>query len=336
MRDVLKAMAEELRAGRRCALCAILQTQGSAPRKAGTLMLVRKEGFAGTVGGGLPELHTLQRARELLPAGGNETLCLSSRPSEGDGIDASCGGSMTVGVYLADPARDAACAEAAWAAARDYAPGWLQLRMNAAGVPEALTFVSGTEEEAGTACLAGGPKLLPGEIRGMPLSGAVLSVPVTRAGRCVIFGGGHVGAAVSKLLVTLGWETLVIDDRPSLAVPERFLGAEVRCMPYTQAASLPLRRTDCVLVMTSGHESDFEAETAALDAGVFYIGSLGSHKKAAALRERLLGAGYTARQLSIVHTPIGLDIGAETPAEIAVSIAAELIAVRSGREGRKA
>ena len=89
---------------------------------------------------------------------------------------------------------------------------------------------------------------------------------------------------------------------------------------------------DYVVIMTRGHQADYEVLTQVLRSGAKYIGCIGSRRKLALCREKLLEAGFTAEEYARVHAPIGLAIGAETPAEIAVSVTAEMIAVRAGLE----
>ena len=121
------------------------------------------------------------------------------------------------------------------------------------------------------------------------------------------------------------------DDRPEFADPVRFPWAEAfLCCPFSALAEkIKVTPDDYVVIMTRGHQADYEVLTQTLRSGAKYIGCIGSKKKLAFCRDRLLAAGFTAEEYAGVHAPIGLAIGAETPEEIAVSVTAEMIAVRA-------
>jgi len=126
----------------------------------------------------------------------------------------------------------------------------------------------------------------------------------------------------------------VYDQREQAVSKERFPeAAELRCGSFPEALSRlpPLTDEDYVVIMTPGHQADYEVLSQALRTPAGYIGCIGSRKKVAAARERLLADGFTDREIGRVYAPIGLPIGGETPAEVAVSVAAQLIACRSGR-----
>ena len=124
-----------------------------------------------------------------------------------------------------------------------------------------------------------------------------------------------------------------MDDRPEFAAKERFPNAvQVVCGDFGRLDGVfPFRDNDYAVVVTSGHQYDFEVEEQLLRRSLAYVGVIGSRKKTAAVNAKLKAAGILEEKLAQVHTPIGLDIGAVTPEEIAVSIAAEMIAVRAER-----
>jgi xanthine dehydrogenase accessory factor len=148
--------------------------------------------------------------------------------------------------------------------------------------------------------------------------------------RAIIFGGGHVGTEIARLLPRLGWQTTVFDDRAEFASAERFPGCGVICGDYADiGANLSLQAGDYIIVVTSGHAGDFACVHFALQGeGLAYVGCIGSRAKAAALRERLVAAGDAPDAVAGVHMPIGLNLGGRTPEEIAVSIAAQMIEAR--------
>lgn len=153
------------------------------------------------------------------------------------------------------------------------------------------------------------------------------------AGTVYLFGAGHVSRALAKILGMTEFRYVVYDQRQEAVVREEFPGAEaLYCGPYEDAMETvgPLGEEDYVVVMTPGHQADYEVLAQILRTPARYIGCIGSRRKAAAVRERLLAAGSSEADVDRIHSPIGLNIG-ETPAEIAVSVAAEIIAVRSGK-----
>lgn len=152
--------------------------------------------------------------------------------------------------------------------------------------------------------------------------------------RVVIVGGGHVGQAVSRLAKQVGFEVTVVDDRPDFANPEQFPEADEIIISELDALAdhVKVGRRDAILVMTRGHAEDYGVLKWALDAGAGAIGVLGSRAKRKRFHEDLVAEGYDAERINAVRMPVGLDVGAETVPEIAVSIVAQLIADRRCRE----
>lgn len=150
--------------------------------------------------------------------------------------------------------------------------------------------------------------------------------------RLVLFGGGHVSAAIARVAATVGFRVVVAEDREDFAQVARHPDAsETWCAPLAQcAARLGTAEDDFVLAVTRGHDQDGEvlAARAAAGARPRYLGMIGSRAKRAQVFEKLAAAGVSEGFLERVRTPIGLPIGARTHEEIAVSVVAELIAVR--------
>ena len=159
--------------------------------------------------------------------------------------------------------------------------------------------------------------------------------PILPRPALVIFGAGHVGRVVAHLGALVGFRTVVVDDRAEFANRERFPHANRVLEASVEEAfdALPVGASDYVVVVTRGHAMDEEVVARALRTPAAYIGLIGSKRKVASVRERLHGRGFGEDDLARLHAPIGLAIGAETVEEIAVSILAEIIAVRRGGEG---
>ncbi len=155
--------------------------------------------------------------------------------------------------------------------------------------------------------------------------------PLTPSPRLFIIGAGHVGHHLARIAGDVGFRIHVVDDREKFANAERFPGAEVvvQSIPeWLHRADLPA--SAYVVVVTRGHQHDLDAMRALAARDLKYLGLIGSRAKVARIYDALLAEGMPAECLQRVHAPIGLDIGAVTPAEIAISILAELIAVTRG------
>jgi xanthine dehydrogenase accessory factor len=160
--------------------------------------------------------------------------------------------------------------------------------------------------------------------------------PIEPSPDLYIIGAGHVGFHLARLAVDVGFRVHVVDDREKFASAERFPGAaEVVAddIPaWIARANLPAQAY--AMIVTRGHTNDLEALRALAPRGLRYLGLIGSRAKVARIYEALREGGTADALLERVHAPIGLDIGAVTPQEIAVSILAELIAVKHGKEQR--
>jgi len=190
------------------------------------------------------------------------------------------------------------------------------IRALASGETTTLEFV--LTEEHGFAC------------------GGNMSVFVEPQGRrplLVMFGAGHVGRAVTRLAHQCGFRVVVVDERPECASQELLPGAdEVHCSPVTDAFErLKLLPNSFVVIATTGHLHDFDAVRGCLASEAGFIGLLGSRRKREVLLQTLCDDGFDQASRARVITPVGIEIGAQTPEEIAVSIVAQLIKLR--REG---
>lgn len=161
--------------------------------------------------------------------------------------------------------------------------------------------------------------------------------PHQPAGELVIVGAGHIAQPLSRLGASLGFRVVVMDDRPEFATRERFpeadrvVGADFS-RPFE---AVPVTSRTHLVLVTRGHRYDYQAlrEVLRMDVRPAYIGMVGSRRRVRAAFEQLARDGIPAARLEEVRAPIGLDIGAETPEEIAVSIAAELVLARRGGSG---
>lgn len=183
----------------------------------------------------------------------------------------------------------------------------------ASGEPRLLEFI--LTEEHGFAC--GG-------------SMTVFVEPCGQLPLLVLFGAGHVGRAITQLASGCGFRVVVVDERPDCSVQELLPGADkIFCCAVSEAfEQLHFDQETTVIIATPGHLSDFAAVRGCLATEAGFIGLLGSRRKREALMQTLTQEGFDADQRNRIITPVGLDIGAQTPEEIAVSIVAQLIRLK--------
>jgi xanthine dehydrogenase accessory factor len=156
--------------------------------------------------------------------------------------------------------------------------------------------------------------------------------PMSVSPSLFICGGGHIGQALARTGKRLGYKIVVIDDRPEYASEERFPGVDLYLVKeYTGVFNnIQVDRSGYIVIVTHGHQGDEAALTSALRTKAYYIGMIGSRKKVATIYAHLLEEGISQELIDKVHAPIGLPIQALTPSEIAISILAEITAVRRG------
>ena len=336
MKKLLAALLQELEASRPAVLCGIVASHGSTPRGAGAKMLVLEGGRTlGTIGGGAVEYRAGLLAGELLEK--KQSRFESYRLTPGDIADIGmiCGGDVRVYFQYFDPADRAAWETLESALKLLDGPGasWLVTVMREDG------WQMGTyDRESGLRGVDVSMERLEPLLgsRGMLDEGetVLFAEPLTRAGTVYLFGGGHVARELAHILAMTDFRVVVYDQREHTVTREFFPEASERCCgPFTEASERvgPIAADDYVVIMTPGHQADYEVLVQTLRTPARYIGCIGSRKKIAITRERLLADGFAEAEIDRVHAPIGLPIGGETPAEVAVSVAAQLIAGRSGK-----
>ncbi len=305
MEHILKCARLERSQGLNGVLVTIAASQGSTPRTTGAAMLVGHSGIlAGTIGGGALEYECAMYAGH--PP--KPLMEFELNREQAAGLGMVCGGSAQV---LFTPLTDDALLTQALDRLEEGQPGWLRLPLD--GSAPALAD-SGPEK----------PALVEG----------CLVMPLAQPGRVYLFGGGHVSLALSRLLDVLEYPYIVVDDRPEFANEYRFPGAKLAISSeYTELSKLlsgkwAPAKGDCLCIMTRGHLADTDALRFALTTPAEYIGVMGSRKKRDRVLAQLVSEGYADAPQRII-TPIGLPIGGQTPAEVATSIAAQLVQIRN-------
>jgi len=156
--------------------------------------------------------------------------------------------------------------------------------------------------------------------------------------RLVICGAGHVGASLAKLAALLGYRATLIDDRAEFVAREKFPDSRIELVPttsWTEAVRTVVGNGHgvCVAIVTRGHSEDEQCLRAVMEVDADYVGMIGSKRRTKIVLERLRESGAAQERLAKVHAPVGLDIGAVTPEEVALAIMAEIVAVRRGGKG---
>lgn len=335
MRNMLHVVQELLLEGHPLVLVTVTASSGATPRGAGARMLVGEDGrICGTIGGGAVEYRSEQIAREVLrdQKSGQHDFRLNREDVENLGM--ICGGDVNV-FFQYIPAGDQAVLALTREALARMEQGralWLISNVSREGQ---LSLYSREEGVFGVPVpqwvlerLPHQPKLLTQDDESYCIE------QIQDAGRVYIFGCGHVSRELEPVLSHVGFRCVVMDDRPEFARREYFPTAEsVLVIDFQHIADhVTIGPDDYVCVMTRGHAFDTVIQAQVLKSHPCYVGVIGSRKKAAGVRASLKqNYGLTDQELNQVTTPIGLEISAETPAEIAISVAAQMIQVRAKR-----
>ncbi|SRR5579875_1864931 len=355
-----------LEAGKPFALATVVNVRGSTPREVGAKMIVRTDGQFGTIGGGCGEAEVFRKARLLLDEGEGARLTEVDLTGDFEQQEiGTCGGIMDVFIELWSPERDLPMARKLAESSRRNLPGALLSIVNpgtsgrAALGARAVIDLSETPASASILGLdraalqqlreqvadaipglleVGSDGVLRPAARIDANGAARLFVdPISGAQRLIIAGAGHIAQPLAALGSMLGFHVTVIDDRAQFANRERFPSAdEIIVRPFKAAIdSIWLDRHCYVISVTRGHAFDDEVVRAALRQAArdprIFIGMIGSRRRVKTTLERISADGVSPALLSQVHAPLGVDIGAETPEEIAISIIGEVIRERRTR-----
>jgi len=351
MKEVLPIIAEWQAQDEQIALATVVRITGSAPRPVGAKMLISASGkMAGSVSGGCVEGAVFEAAQKVLKKQRPRLLHFGIADEQAWGVGLACGGVIDVFVGPLDlPEKLAQCL--------------------AADQPATLVTVIQPPELAGRKlCVTedgrsqgslGYPPLHDlvarealwclhtetSQVRSYPIeahSGSESStiVPTVEvfidvypaAPKLIVVGAVHIAIPLVKFARELGFRTTVVDARSVFATPERFAHADelIIAWPDEALARLPIDNSTYVVILTHDEKLDDPALKVALSSPARYIGALGSQTTHNRRMARLKAAGITDQQLARLHAPIGLAIGARTPAEIAISILGEIVAARYG------
>ena len=285
------------------ALATVVATRRSAPRPVGSKLLVSESGeLLGSVSGGCVESDVAVQAAEVIAGGEPRLLTYGITDDQAWGIGLPCGGEIDVFVQR------------------------LEQELPQNGDAALITALEGPrvgqhwfgEIEGPTRVLELDGKKVFAEVTGPPP-------------RLVVFGATDTAEELCRSAKALGWRTEVVDPRPALVTRERLPSPDEIKVAWPD--ELEVDGATAVVVLTHEERLDVPALTTALASKAFYVGAIGSRRTQAKRRERLLEAGLAEESIERLAGPAGLDLGADTPAETAVSILGEILAVRAGRSG---
>ncbi len=332
MKQLFTQIRDALGRGETVVLCTVLASSGSAPRGAGARMAVFCDGHtAGTIGGGAVERIAAEQAMELHSGKQPYMQAFSLAPNQINDIGMICGGSVTVYFQLFTQ-KELAFVEALLRLLDEDVDSWLFLQLSEHAVLRmGLYDARNSVQFADASCLETLRPMLTAQTAFRQEETTWYVEPISRAGTVYIFGGGHVGKALVPVLTKIGFRVAVFDNRPDFAKPEVYPEA-VRVIfgDYEKLSeTLTIGPEDYVVIMTPGHQADRAVLLQAMRTDATYVGCIGSRRKIAATNAFLMENGIPEAALARIHAPIGLAIEAQTPDEIAISVAAELILHRA-------
>ena len=311
--DALFAVAEDWQAaGHRLVFCVVIRTWGSSPRQLGSVMLVRDDRIiAGSVSGGCVEGAVVDAALSMMDSAGSQRLDFGVADADAWDVGLSCGGEISVWlVSVADGYFDAVLLRQSAAAMAGRQTLGLQFDLTTGQVqmitPPAASIL---EDISFTLVLSPRPQLI--------ITGAV-----------------HISQHLAPMAVQIGFHVVVIDPRRIFATADRFPGIVVHDRwPDEVLAEMVLDQDTALVTLTHDPKIDDAALHLGLAKPLFYVACLGSRKTHAARLDRLAAAGFDGAATSRICGPAGLNIGAKTPAEIAVSVVAELVSAYRQSQG---
>lgn len=341
--------------GQKVVIARIIYQKGSAPRSIGTKCIILENGeILGTIGGGALEYQVIEKAKAVFKTGRSATVHFQLTGEDVAETDMLCGGIVDVFLEPVFPknqvARDIFGRTRALVMAGNFKGTLLTLIADGLS-PDSrdrhaliIKDVSGLRVigriagcdnmDAEKLLEVKSPVLKRSKTEGL----SIFMEPIQAADVLYIFGAGHISTFLSPLAKRVGFGVVVIDDRGDFANKKRFPDAdEIMVGPLSQSfGRIDVTLSSYIAIITRGHIHDHAVLKEALKQNVAYIGMIGSKRKREIIYQALIKEGISKETLQMVHSPIGLAIGAETPEEIAVSIVAELIQERERSRKRLA
>ncbi|MFI5272055.1 MAG: XdhC family protein [Ktedonobacterales bacterium] len=343
MREVLDEVERWQAAGKRVALATVVSVTGSAPREVGATLAVSADGeISGSVSGGCVEPAVIEEGLRVIRGGPPALLQFGiSEEQNVERIGLSCGGEIRVFVERLDalgPLAAALHAEQPIARAVVIASNWFTGRTALVAEDGTLTGSTGEpvldaqiQQDARAMLPAGESGTRPHRYEAWQAEVFIAAYPAPR--HLIIVGAGHISQPLSAIAKVLGYRVTVLDARAAFNTRERLPQADELVVewPDEALARLPLSGSTAIAVLTHDDKFDVPALAVALRSAAGYVGAIGSRGTRERRNERLRESGVSDEQIARIHGPIGLDIGARNPQEIALAIMAQVVATRNSR-----
>jgi len=335
VKDVLPEITKWTERGHQIALATVVGVQRSAPRPPGAKMAVNERGeIAGGVSGGCVEGAVVELADEVMRGEPPRLVHFGIADSEAWDVGLPCGGEIDVWVQSYAPGRFSALASEGGRAAEvtlleGASPG-AKLLVEADGARSGTLGAPELDDEAARTAV----ELLWAE--SSERRGPLFFDVIAPAPRLILFGAVDIAASLCTLARDTGWRPYVVDPRARFATPDRFPDAEEVIAAWPEEAFARLGGIDpatSIAVLTHDPKLDDAALLIALRSPARFVGAMGSRRAQATRRERLLAAGMNEEELERLAAPLGLDLGAVGREETALSVLAEVVAARHGRDG---
>ena len=324
--DVLETAKAWLDNDGRVAMATVVGTWGSAPVGVGGQMVVAADGrFDGSVSGGCVEGEVIAEAEDILAGGRPKTLEFGVADETAWQVGLPCGGQIKVFLERLETGEGSKLVTRALDA-RTHRRGLVVRTRLADGRHELF----GRDDQGADASIRERFDSGESKLTATPEGEVFLHAMVPPA-RVLIIGATHIGQVLAQLVKLAGYEVTVIDPRTAFAAEARFPGVRLDTeWPQDAIPKTGLDPYTAVVALAHVGHIDDEALKLAMRSECFYVGALGSRRNHAKRTERLMGAGFSAEEIKRIHSPIGINIGAQSPQEIAISIMAELILALRG------
>jgi xanthine dehydrogenase accessory factor len=334
--NVLAKALNWLDEGRKVALATVVATWGSAPQPVGSMLVIDGEGnFLGSVSGGCVEAEVVAQAAEVIASGKPRTLEFGVEDQTAWSVGLACGGAIRIFVERLATAESETRRSMLHQLVEDVAARRKVALVTelGTGMRSVVHVASDISPEAASALEEAFRRDKSVVVAGE--GGETFINVFNPTLRLVIVGAVHVAQHLVLMARALGYQVVIVDPRSAFASVERFGDVEIaREWPEEAFSQIGIDERTAVIALSHDPRIDDPALIAALSSGAFYVGALGSRKTHAKRIQRLLQAGVTTTSIERIHAPIGLDIGAEGAAEIALSIIAEITAEQRGRGQR--
>lgn len=314
------------------ALVIVTETKGHASRHTGSKMVVFADGTSlGTVGGGDLEMGAITSAIEHIANRTSGRIFAETLGEQAIGKDPICGGTISLAICLVSDktpfARATEQLEKGKGVVIVYSYDGEQLGNVLAVIDTDKNAVYGDKDLCDDTMIQ---SVIASGAPAIASTGALLYDPILPQERLLILGGGHVGQALARFADLLDFHICIGDSRQEFVTPDRFpAGAEIRIGDFADIVdAYPCDRSTYIVVVSPSHSSDLACVRSVLKQEYRYAGFIGSTRKVKMILDQLIAEGFPKEKVLALNAPIGADIGAETPEEIAVAIVAEMIAVR--------